>query len=89
MADISRTTYSTLTALLEDPVAAEHSNRLIENFSKVLQLEVQKTHNLQEIQSLLVDMLEEIKINYVKGIAEGGFEKILKQAEQLHQIIDQ
>ncbi len=89
VADISRTTYSTLTALLEDPVAAEHSNRLIENFSKVLQLEVQKTHNLQEIQSLLVDMLEEIKINYVKGIAEGGFEKILKQAEQLHQIIDQ
>jgi hypothetical protein len=58
VADISRTTYSTLTALLEDPVAAEHSNRLIENFSKVLQLEVQKTHNLQEIQSLLVDMLE-------------------------------
>lgn len=89
VADISRTTYSTLITLLEDPVAAEHFNRLIENFSKALQIEVQKTHNLHEIQSLLVDMLEEIKINYVKGIAAGGFEKILKEAQQLHQIIDQ
>jgi hypothetical protein len=67
---------------------AEHSNRLIQNFSEALQVEVQKKHNLQEIQALLVDMLEEIKINYVRGISEGGVEKILEEAEQLHQIID-
>lgn len=85
--DISHTTYSTLTTLLEDPVVAQHSNRLVQNFSKALQVEVQKKQNLQEIQALLVDLLEEIKINYVKGIAEGGFEKILEEAEQLHQIV--
>ncbi len=85
--DISGATYRSLTTLLQDPVAAEHSNRLIQNFSKTLQVELQKTQNLQELQSLLVDMLEEIKINYVKGFAEGGFEKTLKEAEQLHQII--
>jgi len=86
--DISGATYSTLTTLLEDPVVAEHSNRLIQNFSEALQVEVQKKHNLQEIQALVVDMLEEIKINYVRGISEGGVEKILEEAEQLHQIID-
>ncbi len=85
--DISQTTYSTLTTLLEDPVVAQHSNRLVQNFSRALQVEVQKKQNLQEIQALLVDLLEEIKINYVKGIAEGGFEKILEEAEQLHQIV--
>ncbi len=85
--DISQTTYSTLTTLLEDPIVAEHSNRLLQKFSKALQVEVQKQKNRQEIQSLLVDMLEEIKINYVKGIAEGGVEKLLEEAEQLQQII--
>lgn len=85
--DISQTSYSTLTTLLEDPVAAERANRIIQNFSNALQVEVQKQQNLQEIQSLLVDMLEEIKVNYVKSIAETGLENILEESEQLHEII--
>lgn len=89
VADISGATYSTLTTLLEDPVAAEQSNRLIRNFNEALQIELQKKHNLQELQSLLIDMLEEIKINYVRGIAEGGLSKTLEEAEQLHQILNQ
>jgi hypothetical protein len=34
--------------------------------------------------SLLVDMLEEIKINYVRGVAEGGVERALQNVDQLH-----
>ncbi len=49
----------------------------------VSNLQLQKTHNLQEIQSWLVDMLEEVKINYVKKIAEGGMEKVVEEAENL------
>ena len=85
--DISQVTYSTMTTLLEDPVTAAHSSRLLQNFSKALQVEVQKQDNLQEIQSLLIDMLEEIKINYVKSISETGVENILEESEQLHQRI--
>lgn len=85
--DFSQTTYSTLATLLKDPIAAEHSDRLIQNFTRALQGELQKQQNLQEIQTLLLDLLEEIKINYVKGIAEGGMAKSLVEAEQLRQII--
>ena len=46
-----------------------------------------KQQNLQEIQLLLVDLLEEIKVNYVKGIAEEGVEKVWEEATQLRQII--
>lgn len=87
VADISQTAYTTLTTFLEDPVAAELFNRLTQNFSEALGVEVQKKHNVQEIQSLLVDLLEEIKINYVKGIAEGGVEKSLEESQQLRQIV--
>ncbi len=85
--DISQSTYSTLTTLLEDPIVMEMSNRLMQNFSEALEVEVKKQHNLQEIQSLLSDLLEEIKINYVKGIAQGGVEKSREEAELLRQII--
>ena len=87
--DISQTAYTTLTTFLEDPKAAELSNRLLQNFSGALEVEVQKKQNLQEIQSLLLDLLEEIKINYVKSIAEGGVERTLDESQQLRQIIRQ
>ncbi|MUG91354.1 hypothetical protein F7734_02155 [Scytonema sp. UIC 10036] len=85
--DISQTAYATMTILLEDPEVAAISNRLIDNFSAVLEIEIQNKQNVQEIRSLLIDLLEEIKINYVKGIAEGGVEKSLQEATQIRQII--
>ncbi|MFB2973279.1 hypothetical protein ACE1CD_30315 [Aerosakkonema sp. BLCC-F183] len=87
--DLSGTAYKTLTATIEDPVVAELASRLVQNFQKGLELELKKKQHQTVIQSLLVDMLEEIKINYVKGIAEGGVEKILSESEQLRQIVRQ
>jgi hypothetical protein len=85
--ELSQTAYKTLTAALEDPVIVKSTARLAKNFQSALELELQKTHNTQEIKTLLVDLLEEIKINYVKRIEERGVEEILTQSSQLRQII--
>ncbi len=87
--DLSGTAYKNLTATIEDPVVVELTERLMGNFQKALELELKKKHHQTEIQSLLVDMLEEIKINYVKGIAAGGVEKMLSESEQVRQIVQQ
>jgi len=84
--DISQAAYTTITTFMEDPVAAKMWNQLIENFSKALEVELQKQHNTQEIQSLVIDLLEEIKINYVQSIAEGGVEEILEQSQKIRRI---
>lgn len=86
--DLAETLYSSLTTFLEDPVALELSNRLIKNFNETLEVEVQQQHNVQEIQSLLVDLLEEIKINYVKAIAEEGVEKTWEESYQIRKTRD-
>jgi hypothetical protein len=83
VADMSQIAYSMMTNMMEDPVLAEMSNRLIQDFSEALETELKKQHNLQEIQDLLVDLLEEVKINYVQGIAEGGVEKSWEEATKL------
>jgi hypothetical protein len=85
--DISQSTYNTLTNMLEDPVIIEKLSDLIQNFSTALEIEIKKQHNLKEIKSLLVDLLEEVKINYVKDIAQGGVEKSWEEANQLRRII--
>ncbi|MBD0347482.1 MAG: hypothetical protein ICV63_22205, partial [Coleofasciculus sp. Co-bin14] len=82
--NLSHTVYSNLVKALEDPVGAELTARLMGNFRDALETELQKKHNRQEFESLLVDMLEEIKINYVRGIAEGGVERALEEVDQLH-----
>jgi hypothetical protein len=51
-----------------------------------LQVELQKQQNVQELQSLVIDLLEEIKINYVKGIATEGVEKLWEESYQLRKI---
>lgn len=74
---------------LEDPKAAELTNRLVNKFGKVLEGELLKNRNLQEIQSLIVDMLEEIKINYIKDLEKEGVEKVLLESDRLRQIVQQ
>ncbi|MGB3207052.1 MAG: hypothetical protein WBB28_18865 [Crinalium sp.] len=86
VANLSQTAYSTLVNAIEDPVGAELNARLSKNFIKSLELELQKQQNTQEIQSLLVDMLEEIKINYVKQIAESGVGKTLEETQKVQRL---
>jgi len=84
--DISQAAYATITNFMEDPVSAKMWNQLVENFSKALEVELQKQHNTQEIKTLIIDLLEEIKINYVKSIDEGGVESTLEESEKIRRI---
>jgi hypothetical protein len=85
--NLSDAAYRGLVKALEDPTGLALTDRLMHNFRQILATELQKKHNLQELESLLVDMLEEIKINYVKGLTEAGVEKVVAEAQQLHQIV--
>jgi hypothetical protein len=84
--NLSQTVYENLIKVFEDQIIAQLINRLITNFRDALEIELQKKHNLQEFEILLVDMLEEIKINYVKRIQAKGIEKVLAEAGQLQRL---
>jgi hypothetical protein len=84
--EIAKSVYSAIVNMTEDRTSAKMWQQLTNNFSRTLETELQKEHNLKEIQNLLVDLLEEIKINYVQNIAEGGIEEILEESEQIRRI---
>ncbi|MBD2258786.1 hypothetical protein H6G13_14520 [Pseudanabaena sp. FACHB-2040] len=82
--ELSQATYQNVLRSLEDPVAADILERLSTNFRETLEVELQKRHNLKDIQDWLVDMLEEFKINYVQQIADAEIEQLVEKTENLH-----
>ncbi|MEO0968068.1 MAG: hypothetical protein AAFX80_06920 [Cyanobacteria bacterium J06639_18] len=81
--EITTNLHKALISAVEDPVAAQLSSRLIERFSETLGDEMRQKQILAEIQSLLFDFLEEVKINYVQRLSEEDMEQILEKTRQL------
>ena len=52
---------------IPDPAADELKERLVRNLIDTLRSELQQGDTIDEIEALLVDWLEEFKINYLKG----------------------
>ncbi|NJQ98592.1 MAG: hypothetical protein HC784_15390, partial [Hydrococcus sp. CSU_1_8] len=85
---LSALAYDNLTNMMEDPVSAQITSRLGRNFRDALKRELFSDRNVREIKFLLINLLEEIKINYIKGIEEVGIEELMDKAEQLHRKIE-
>jgi hypothetical protein len=80
---ITTNLYKTLVSAVEDPVGAKLTSQLVETFSKVLGSQIKEKHVLSEIQSLLFDFLEEIKLNYVQRLSQEDIDQIIEQTRQL------
>ncbi|MBD2431515.1 MULTISPECIES: hypothetical protein [Fischerella] len=83
---ITTNLYNALVTTVEDPVSAKLSSQLVQRFSEALGEQIQQKHVLLELQSLLVDFLEEVKLNYVRRLSQEDFNKILEQTRQLRSV---
>ncbi len=86
--DITQGLYTGLMAAFEDPVSQQLFNQLASRFLGALRTELGQPRPQQEIESLLVDLLEEIKLNYVEQLSEEDVEEILEQTRVLHQQVE-
>lgn len=88
--DITQAVYEGLNAAIkEDPIGEQLFKQLIEHLSEAIGTEIQAKHTLQKVQSLLTDLLEEIKINYVERMSQEDLEEILEQTRAIRQIAQQ
>ncbi|MHC5611445.1 MAG: hypothetical protein ACYTXA_10595 [Nostoc sp.] len=80
---ITTNLYKTLVSAVEDPVGAKLTSQLAQSFSDALGSQIKEKHLLSEIQSLLFDFLEEIKLNYVQRLSQEDIDQIIEQTRQL------
>jgi hypothetical protein len=62
--EVSASIYITLTKVLEDPDSGKLSRRLAENFTQSIGDEIQRGQTVIKIESLIYDLLEEVKVTY-------------------------
>ncbi|MCU0515966.1 MAG: hypothetical protein MUC60_03700 [Oscillatoria sp. Prado101] len=84
--EVPQNAYTSISNAPADPVAAKLSDRLVEHFSQALREELQQERTLEELQSLVSDLLEEIKVNYVKRESYGDGERVLTETQQLRRL---
>ena len=86
-------TYSAFNSTLQAALAEdEQFDRLLEslvsNLGKSLSSELQAQQSMNKIELLLIDLLEEIKINYVERLSQEDIEDILEQTRSIRKIAD-
>ncbi|HIK28612.1 MAG TPA: hypothetical protein IGR89_11180 [Oscillatoriaceae cyanobacterium M7585_C2015_266] len=80
--EVPKNAYNATVNMPPDPVSERLSERLVEHFSAAFREEIQQQHTIQELESLISDMLEEFKLNYVKRISAEELDRILKIKQQ-------
>ena len=69
-AEVSKNLYSSLKQALADDRGADLMGKLVESFGEHFRDELQQGDTLKELQILINDFLEELKVNYVERLAE-------------------
>ncbi|MGC9524048.1 MAG: hypothetical protein ACP5D7_00745 [Limnospira sp.] len=82
---LSHATYTVLINSYSDVVGRELFDRLSQNFSESLKRELRHKSNQSELQGLLSDLLEDLKLNYVHKSDEQDPELTMEEAEQIRQ----
>ena len=67
----------------EDEQGRQLTAQLQENFTTSLSKELRQAESLDKIRNLLVDLIEEIKINYVERLAKEDMEAVLEETRRL------
>ena len=83
--------YNAISTTLQAMLAEDkHFDRLLEslvdNVGKSLTSELQAQQSMSKIEQLLIDLLEEVKINYVERLSQEDIEDILEQTRSLRKM---
>lgn len=76
---------SILVALEEDTEGEQLMQKLTEKLTKVLTDEMRNKQTLETMQWLLIDLLEEVKINYVQRLSQEDVDELLDQTRRLRE----
>ncbi|MGK7916953.1 MAG: hypothetical protein AB4038_15650 [Prochloraceae cyanobacterium] len=83
---LATTTYEVIASSYSDLKGRELFDHLSDRFKQALRQELLARETQSELQLLLSDLLEELKINYIQRSSEEDAEATLAEAEQLRQI---
>ncbi len=86
IADATQTAYASLTTALDNPEGIQLTRQLIQRIGTELTTELSRGNASKELETLLVDWLDELKVNYVKHLSTQDIEALRQQNYHLYEI---
>ncbi|MBD3880574.1 hypothetical protein IFO70_02265 [Phormidium tenue FACHB-886] len=85
-AEASQNAYQALLAALEDEVGAKMTQQLVNRLLGTFRTEVQHENTIEEIQTLIIALLDEVKLNYVRQIEQEDWERLQTRTKRLYEL---
>jgi hypothetical protein len=86
VSNATQTAYGSLVTALDDPKGVELTRNLVDRAGKTLRQQLREGDTSRELENLLADLLEEIKISYVRQISEQDIEALRDNNRHLYEI---
>jgi hypothetical protein len=86
---VSQSLYDALTGALNDEKGAALTQKLMERFGEEARSQIQMDKTLDEVETLVVALLDEVKINYVKQLEAEDVEQLMAENYRLYNLTQQ
>ena len=86
VAQLSTNAYAVVKGSLEDQEGTALAQALVTKFTDTFRQQLQEGENVAELETLLVDFLEEVKLNYVKRLASEDVDRLIEERYQIYNV---
>ena len=84
VAQISANAYGLIKGGVENQEGVALTQTLMKKFTDTFKQQLQEAENITELETLLVDFLEEVKLNYVKRLASEDVDRLIEERYQIY-----
>lgn len=86
VAQLSANLYGAVKGSLENKSGGDLTQALVEKLGETFKAQLKENENVEEIEALVVDFLEEFKLNYVKRLAAADVDRLIEERYQLYNV---
>ncbi|MGB3310722.1 MAG: hypothetical protein WBG32_10775 [Nodosilinea sp.] len=86
VAQLSANLYGVLKGGLEDRSAGKLTEDLVQKLVTTFRLQLKENEDIEELEALVVNFLEEFKLNYVKRLAAADVDRLIEERYQLYNV---
>lgn len=86
VAELSANLYGVLKGTLEDQSAGVLTQELVQKLITTFRLQLKENEDVEELEALVVNFLEEFKLNYVKRLATADVDRLIEERYEIYNV---
>ena len=86
VAQLSANLYGALKGSLEDQTSGKLTENLLQKLGETFKIQLKENEDIVELEALVANFLEEIKLNYVKRLAAEDVDRLIEERYQLYNV---